>query len=176
MSINYRKNKTGHSMKKYGFFFALALLGIFFSCSKDESYELLDINYQSKINVNDNNVINDKIDYVDIIGYDSSNYTFLIDSNAINKIRKYFFPSGGLPFYVNVMGGTIYSGKFFPGYSNSLPYGITIDPESSLIGNKLTVNIDYGFCRTDNQLVDQRNDKRIIAVLQKDKKLIKIDL
>jgi hypothetical protein len=28
----------------------------------------------------------------------------------------------------------------------------------------------------DNQLSDQRNDKRIIAVLQKDKKLIKIDL
>jgi hypothetical protein len=74
------------------------------------------------------------------------------------------------------MGETIYSGEFFPSYSNSLPYGITIDPESSLTGNKLTVNIDYGFCRTDNQLVDQRNDKRIIAVLQKDKKLVKIDL
>ncbi|MGD0342238.1 MAG: hypothetical protein ABSA76_11110 [Bacteroidales bacterium] len=163
-------------MKKYGFFLAIVLSWTFFSCSKDKSYEPMEINYQAKINVNDNNVINDKIDYVDIIGYDSSNYTFLIDSIAINKIRKYLFPSGGLPFYVNVRGETIYFGKFFPGYSNSMPCGITIDPESSLIGNKLTVNIDYGFCRTDNQLVDQRNDKRIIAVLQKDKKLIKIDL
>ena len=163
-------------MKKYGFFLALALLWIFFSCSKDKSYEPLEINYQAKINVNDNNAINNKIDYVDIIGYDSSNYTFLIDSNAINKIRKYFFPSGGLPFSVNVIGETIYTGEFFPSYSNSLPCGIIIDPESSLIGNKLTVNIDYGFCRTDNQLVDPRNDKRIIAVLQRDKKLIKIVL
>ena len=61
-------------------------------------------------------------------------------------------------------------------YSNSLPCGIIIDPESSLIGNKLTVKIDYWILQNDNQLVDQRNDKRIIAVLQKDKKLIKIDL
>src|SRR5664280_706948 len=154
----------------------ILLFMTFISCSKDKSYELLCINYQAKTNVNDNKVINDKIDYKDILGYDTSNYTFLIDSTAINKIRKYFYPSGGLPFSVNVMGETIYTGEFFPSYSNSLPYGITIDPESSLTGNKLTVNIDYGFCRTDNQLVDQRNDKRIIAVLQKDKKLVKIDL
>jgi hypothetical protein len=154
----------------------ILLFMTFISCSKDKSYEILFINYQAKTNVNDNKVINDKIDYKDILGYDTCNYTFLIDSYAINKIRKYFFPSGGLPFSVNVMGETIYSGEFFPSYSNSLPYGITIDPESSLTGNKLTVNIDYGFCRTDNQLVDQRNDKQIIAVLQKDKKLIKIDL
>jgi hypothetical protein len=100
----------------------------------------------------------------------------LIDSNAVKKIRKYFFPSSGLPFSVSVMGETVYSGEFFPSYSNSLPYGITIDPELSLIGNKLTVNIDYGFCRTDNQLVDNRNDKRIITVLQRDHKLIKIDI
>ena len=163
-------------MKKYGLCLVIVALSIVCGCSKDKSYELLCINYQAKTNVNDNNLINDKIDYEDILGYDTSNYTFLIDSNAINKIKKYFFPSGGLPFSVNVIGETIYSGEFFPSYSNSLPYGITIDPESSLIGNKLTVNIDYGFCRTDNQLVDRRNDKRIIAVLQKDKKLIKIDL
>ena len=156
--------------------FIVGLVVFFTACSKEKSYEPLDINYQAKTNVNDNNVINDKICYKDILGYDTSNYTFLIDSTAINKIRKYFYPSGGLPFSVNVMGETIYTGEFFPSYSNSLPYGITIDPESSLTGNKLTVNIDYGFCRTDNQLVDRRNDKRIIAVLQKDKKLIKIDL
>ena len=120
--------------------FIVGLVVFFTACSKEKSYEPLDINYQAKTNVNDNNVINDKICYKDILGYDTSNYTFLIDSTAINKIRKYFYP------------------------------------ESSLIGNKLTVNIDYGFCRTDNQLVDRRNDKRIIAVLQKDKKLIKIDL
>jgi hypothetical protein len=163
-------------MKKYGIFLSIVALLIVFSCSKDKSYEQLAIIYQAKTNVNDNNVISDKVGYKDILGYDTSNYTFLIDSLAINKIRKYFYPSGGLPFSINVMGETVYSGLFFPGYSNSLPYGITIDPESSLIGNKLTVNIDYGFCRTDNQLVDLRNDKRIIAVLQKDKKLIKIDL
>jgi hypothetical protein len=163
-------------MKKYGIFLSIVALSIVLSCSKDKSYEPLAINYQAKTNVNDNRVINDKIDYADIIGYDSSNYTFLIDSNAINKIRKYFFPSGGLPFSLNVMGETIYSGNFFPAYSNSLPYGIIIDPYTYSIGNKLTVRIEYGFCRTDNQLIDQRNDKRIITVLQKDKKLIKIDL
>ena len=58
-------------------FLQLLLYWIVFSCSKDKSYEPLDINYQAKTNVNDNNVINDKIDYKDIIGYDTSNYTFL---------------------------------------------------------------------------------------------------
>jgi hypothetical protein len=163
-------------MKKYGLFLAIVVLWTFFSCSKDKSYDPLDINYQAKTNVNDNSVINDKIEYVDIIGYDSSNYTFLIESNAINKIRKYFFPSGGLPFSINVMGEIIYSGLFFPSYSQVMPYGIIIDPYPYSIGNKLTVKIEYGFCRTDNELLDQRNDKRIISVLQKDKKLIKLNL
>jgi len=159
-------------MKKYGFLLLLAFCGVLSNCSKDKWNEPLDISYQAKIDVNDNNVINDKIEYKDIIGYDTSNYTFLIDSNAIKKIRNYFFPSGGLAFSVSVMGEIVYTGKFFPSYSNTLPYGITIDPEESLMGNKLTVKIDYGFCLTDNTLKDLRNDKRIIAVLQRDHKLI----
>lgn len=163
-------------MKKYCFLLLLAFCGILSNCLKDKLNEPLEITYQAKINVNDNVVINDKIEYKDIIGYDTSNYTFLIDSDAIKRIRNYFFPSGGLPFSVNVDGETIYSGKFFPSYSNILPYGIIIDPEESLIGNKLIVNIDYGFCRIDNELVDNRNDKRIIAVLQRDHKLIKIGI
>jgi hypothetical protein len=163
-------------MKKYGIFLSIVALSSVLSCSKDKSYEPMAIIYEAKTNVNDNGVLNDKLDYKDILGYDTSNYTFLIDSTAINKIRKYFYPSGGLPFSINVMGETVYSGLFFPSYSQVLPYGIIIDPYTYSIGNKLTVNIEYGFCRTDNQLLDQRNDKRIIAVLQKDKKLIKIDL
>jgi len=76
----------------------LAFCGVLSNCSKDKWNEPLEITYKAKINVNDNNVINDKIEYKDIIGYDTSNYTFLIDSNAIKKIRNYFFPSEGLPF------------------------------------------------------------------------------
>jgi hypothetical protein len=163
-------------MKKYGLLLAIVVFWILFSCSKEKSSEPLDINYQAKTNVNDNSVVNDKIYYKDIIGYDTSNYTFLIDSSAIKKIRKYFFPSGGLPFSVNVMGETIYSGKFFPSYSNSLPCGIIIDPEQSLIGNKLTVQIDYTGCATIYQAIGNRNDKRIIDILQKDQKIIKIVL
>jgi hypothetical protein len=168
-------------MKNYGIFLSIIALSIVISCSKDKfyeplnkSYEPLVINYQAKSDVNDNTIINDRIDYKDIIGYDTSNYTFLIGSNAINKIMKYFFPSGGLPFSLNVMGETIYSGKFFPAYSNSLPCGIIIDPYT--FDNKLTVRFDSAFCNNNNLLSDQRNDKRIIAVLQKDKKLIKLDL
>jgi len=150
------------------------MVGAFTSCSKEKTNTELEIKYQAKINVNDNTIINDIIEYKDIIGYDTSNYTFLIDSNSIKKIRNYFFPSGGLPFSVNVNEETIYSGKFFPSYSNTMPFGVTIDPEESLIGNTLTVKIDYGFCMTDNQLKDNRNDTRIISLLQKDHKLMKI--
>jgi len=163
-------------MIKYCFLLACIMVGTFTSCSKEKANTELEIIYQAKINVNDNTIVNDKIEYKDIIGYDTSNYTFLIDSNSIKKIRNYFFPSGGLTFSVNVYAETIYSGNFFPSYSNTQPFGVTIDPEAASIGNKLTVNIDYGFCRTDNELVDNRNDKRIIAVLQKDHKLMKIDI
>ncbi len=163
-------------MEKYGIFLSIVALSIVFGCSKNKSYEPLAIIYQAKTNVNDNTVIDDKIDYKNILGYDTNNYTFLIDSDAIKKVRKYFFPSGGLPFSLNVLGESIYSGKFFPAYSNSLPCGIIIDPYTYSIGNKLTVQMDSAFCTDDNQLSDQRNDKRIIYVLQKDKKLVKIDL
>lgn len=161
-------------MKTISQLILIILLAVSFSCSKNKSYEPLDISYQAKISINDSNIVNDMIYYKDIIGYDTSNYTFLVDSNAVKRLKKYFYPNGGLPFTVNVLGEKIYSGKFFPLYSQTMPYGITIDPYR--IGNKLTVNIDYGFCRTDNDLIDLRNDKRIISILQKDKKIIKIDL
>lgn len=163
-------------MKKNSFLIVLLLIGTFISCSKEKSYEPLEIIYQAEKSVNDNTIITDKIAYNSIIGYDTSNYVFLLDSNSIKKIRNYFFPSSGLPFSVNVYAETIYLGKFFPSYSNNLSFGITIDPEESLVGNKLIVKIDYGFCRTDNSLVDQRNDKRIISILQRDNKLMKIDI
>jgi hypothetical protein len=161
-------------MKKFCQIILIILLAVSYSCSKDKSFEPLDIYYQAKLSVNDTTILTDMIYYKDIIGYDTSNYAFLIDTNAVKRLKKYFFPNGGLPFTVNVLGEKIYSGKFFPLYSQTLPYGITIDPYT--IGNKLTVKIDYGFCRTDNELIDSRNDKRIISILQKDKKIIKIDL
>jgi hypothetical protein len=152
----------------------IILLAVSYSCSKDKSYEPLDISYQAKLSVNDSTIINDMIYYKDIIGYDTSNYTFLVDSNAVKRLKNYFFSNGGLPFTVNVLGEQIYSGKFFPLYSQTLPYGITIDPYT--IGNKLTVKMDYGLSNTENELIDSRNDKRMISVLQKDNKIIKIDL
>jgi hypothetical protein len=164
------------SMKKCVLLLYLVACWTLMSCSKDKSNESLEIIYQAETNVNDSLIIHDKIGYNDIIGYDTSNYTFLIDSPAIKKIRKYFFPSGGLPFSIEVNSASIYSGTFFPSYSNVLPYGIIIDPEQSLTGNKLTVQIEYGFCHTDNALQDLRNDKRIITVLQKDHKLMKISI
>ena len=149
------------------------LLVNLYNCSKEKPEEPLNISYQAYVNVNNTDVISDIIHYSEIIGYDSSNYTFLIDDNAAKKIKKYYFPSGGLPFTLNVYGETVYTGKFFPAYSQVTPYGIIIDPYTT--GNKLTVKIEYGFFRTDNQLIDNRNDKRIIEVLKKDQKLIITD-
>lgn len=80
----------------------IILLSISFSCSKDKSYEPLNISYQAKISVNDSSIITGTICYKDIIGYDTSNYTYLVDSNAIKKIKKYFFPNGGLPFTIKI--------------------------------------------------------------------------
>jgi len=166
--------KTTMIMKTIKFIAVLLLIYSIIGCSKEESAETFSINYHARINVNDTNVINDKITYADIVGYDSLNYTFLIDSAAGIKLRNYFFPSDGLPFSLKINGEVIYTGNFFPSYSETLPYGIYIDPYS--LSNKLTVNIAYGFCRTDDQFVDNRNDKRILSILNKDKKIIKINL
>lgn len=163
-------------MNKYILLVLSLIITLVLECSKDKIYEPLEISYQAKTDINNKTVLNDEISYKDIIGYDTSNYTFLIDSNAISRIRKYYFGPDGLPFSLKLLGETIYSGIFLPSYSDLGPYGIIIDPEQSLIGNKLTVKIYYGFCRTDNTLADQRNDRRIIEVLQNDHKLMKIGI
>jgi hypothetical protein len=161
-------------MKTFCRIFILLCAIATYSCSKDTVNEPLEISYQAKLSVNDDQMITDKIYYKDIIGYDTSNYTFLIESNTAENLRKYFFPNGGSPFTVNVLGEKIYTGKFFPLYSQTMPYGLTIDPYR--ISNTLTVNCDYGLGGTDNTLIDARNDKRIIAMLKKDNKIMKIDL
>jgi hypothetical protein len=161
-------------MKKAFFILIVFQLIILVSCSKDKSSEQLNINFQAKLNVEEVKLVDDKINYSDIMGYDTTNFTFLIDSIRMKQVRKYFFPSGGLPFSINVMNETIYSGKFFPTYSNSLPCGITIDPYN--ISNYLSVKIDTGYCNTGIHISDLRNDYRIISVLLKDKKIIKINL
>ncbi len=161
-------------MKKSLIIVVVFQLIILMSCSKDKSSQQLNINFQARQNVEDVKLVNDNINYVNIIGYDTINYTFLIDSIRMKQIRKYFFPSGGLPFSINVMNETIYSGKFFPAYSNSLPCGVTIDPYN--ISNYLSVKIDTSYCNTGIHISDLRNDHRIISVLLKDKKIIKINL
>lgn len=71
-----------------------------------------------------------------------------------------------------VQGETLYSGKFFPFYSEEVPCGIIIDPYST--GNTLAIRIEYSLCGTGSLLSDPRNDKRIISILQKDNKLVSI--
>jgi hypothetical protein len=166
------------SMKTIRFLPVILILYSTLNCSKkdnnDDIIEPVAITYKAKININAEGYINDLVSYNEIVGYDTNLCAFLIEGNAANRINGYFFVAGGLPFMVKVNGKEIYSGLFFPSYSSNTPCGFLVEP---VIGsnNTMYVRLDYGLCISEGQLVDNRNDQRLIAVLANDNKIITLD-
>jgi len=175
-SLHLERNNP--AMKQIGFFSTLMILFSMVNCSKNDNHEdpiePVSITYQAKLNINTEGIINDRIDYNEILGYDTALFSFLLEENAVIKINGYFFPSGGLPFTLKVKGEEIYSGLFFPSYSSNTPCGYLVEP---VIGGNNTMNIrlDYGLCLAEGQIIDNRNDRRLIDILTKDNKIITID-
>jgi hypothetical protein len=164
-------------MKQIGFLSVLMILFSMLNCSKndnqEDSVEPVSIIYQAKLNINSEGFINDRIDYNELLGYDTTIFSFLLEESAASKINGYFFPSGGLPFTLKVKGEEIYSGLIFPSYSSNTPCGYLIEP---IIGgnNIMNIRLDYGLCLAEGQMIDNRNDRRLIDILTKDNKIITI--
>jgi len=163
-------------MKTIRLFLILLICFHSLNCSRnDRDNDVIDpvsITYQARNNVNDQRLLEDKIHYDDIIGYDSSKYAFLLTQSASDKINSYFFTAGGMPFSLELSGEKIYSGLFFPSYSSNTPCGYLVEP---VIGsnNIMIVRLDYGLC--PNQTEDNRNDQRLIERLAEDDKILKLE-
>lgn len=115
----------------------------------------------------DGNIVN----YNEILGYDSTIHTFLLNDKARERILKY--PTSS--FAVAIDGMIIYIANFIPGYSStSCEQCIRIEPYSA--DNKYPVELGYPGGTNLFTGVDSRNDERIIEYLKPDNKLINIEI
>jgi hypothetical protein len=86
----------------------------------------------------DGNIVN----YNEIIGYDSTEYIFLLSEKAGERIRSKDYPVSPTRFAIAVDGDVIYIANFIPGYSSiSCENCITIEPYS--YDNKYRVILGY---------------------------------
>jgi hypothetical protein len=107
----------------------------------------------------------------DIISYDSANYTFKISDAAKLKIKNLKHSVRGLAFGVVANKNLIYTGYFWPGYSSLSCDWIVIDPLFVDLKSEMNVRLGYPGYSDYMKITDYRNDKRIIDILTRDKKL-----
>jgi hypothetical protein len=135
------------------------------SFTKFENSCLID---ESKIVLSSEPLLN----YSDIINYNASTFTFRITKQASLKLKPLQnSPVSGVPFALMVNSSLLYTGYFWPAYSNYACDGILVDPayaeSKQLVEMKLSSpspsSIDF---------VDKRNAPALIQTLKNDKKLV----
>jgi len=159
----------------------LALVCFFTSCEKhsitnEKNNPAIDLNGLTFSNIKNlyipYNIVSNIVDYNEIIGYDSTNYTFLISDAAGKRIRSKNYPVSAIAFAIAVDGEVIYIVNFIPGYS-SMAYFDCITTEPFSYDNKYMIKLGYP-SSTYYTGIDPRNDRRIISRLKIDNKLINI--
>jgi len=161
----------------------ISLIYFFIGCKKeppidDNQTPEIDLNGVTWSNINSVNppitIVGNIVDYDEILGYDSINYTFLLTDEAGKIIRSKIYPSSPISFGIAVDGEVIYIVHFIPGYS-SQPWHqcITIEPYS--YNNKYRVYLGYPPVSDYYTGIDPRNDKRIISRFLEDDKLMLIE-
>ena len=100
------------------------------------------------------------VNYEEILGYDSLNYTFLLTDEAGKRIRSIIYPVSPISFGIAIDGEVIYVAYFIPGYSSmSCHQCITIEPYS--YNNKYKVYLGYPPLSEYYTGIDPRNDKKL---------------
>jgi hypothetical protein len=172
----YQYNIKSNNMKNGIGFICVIVFCFFAGCEKNESTNGLNGVTFTGISSEeggdfelDGNIVN----YNEIIGYDSTDYIFLLSEEAGERIRIKDYPVSPTRFAIAVDGILIYVANFIPGYSSmSCEDCLTIEPYS--YDNKYSVELGYPGSNFFSG-IDSRNDKRIILRLQRDNKLIDID-
>jgi hypothetical protein len=113
------------------------------------------------------------LNYSDIVSYSASTFTFKITKDGALKLRPIKNPPvSGVPFALVVNGAVVYTGYFWPSYSNYPCEGITIDPSYGESKQLLMVKYREAAAYSGTDYVDKRNAPVLIQTLKKDKKLI----
>lgn len=113
------------------------------------------------------------VSYSDIIAYNESEHLFVVCTDILNKLKaNNGFDYHKKAFAVTIDKEIIYTGYFWTPFSSSICDWVTIDPTDMENNNGLKVNLGYPSNLYGNNLVDLRNDSRIILMLKRDKKLI----
>jgi hypothetical protein len=151
--------------------FAIAI--VLTNCKKEDENNLKGLTftlleepgYHSSIRLSDINIVN----YKEILGYDSTQFTFLLDDKAKERILEYKTSS----FAVAVDGVIVYFASFIPGYISQSCYEcIRIEPYS--LNNKYRVELGYPG-GIEFAYEDPRNDEKILNILERDGKLIGLE-
>ena len=142
-----------------------------------EFYRIKDfqrIGNTSKI-INSSVVISDSliISYDNILSYDPDTYTFTVTETTTDYLNDFKHNIHGTPFAVTVDKRLIYTGYFWAGFSSAMVDWVTIDPLNYSGKNQLRVQLGYPGLIQGDYIPDNRNDKRIIDLLQRDSKLYK---
>jgi hypothetical protein len=156
--------------------FAVLVLVVFSpSCEKNESSNNSNGVTFTRTATEMNIILDENIvSYNEILGYDSTNYIFLLSAKAGARIRKENYPVTPTRFAVSVDGELIYIANFIPGYSSmSCIDCISLEPYS--YDNKYRMVLGYPSSDLFSG-IDLRNDSRIISRLQRDNKLVKIEM
>ncbi|MEE4115136.1 MAG: hypothetical protein V2I37_03155 [Marinilabiliaceae bacterium] len=108
------------------------------------------------------------ISYSEILKYNSHDFTFKLKQSAIDRIEDKF----GSAFAVTVDGEVIYTGYFWAAFSSATVDWIVIDLVLGLEDDEITVQLGYPWLFDEWNIPDKRNDRRILSVFARDKKLI----
>ena len=135
-----------------------------------ESYETLD--YSCGIN-EATALTKDKplIKYSDFQSYDPINHAFKLSHKAENIIKDTNNFVFGAAFGIKANNELIYTGYFWPSLSSASCVWIVIDPLMIANDRKLYVKLGYPSKFKDTQIIDKRNDERIINIFKRDHKL-----
>ena len=153
-------------MKKYLPFSLILLFS--FGCSfdtavpvgKNKSTVLDSLNGFCILFDSSNLIATKDIDYYDF----STHMVYLKDYNKILTPNNYQFVYR--PFTVFTGKEAMYSGTFWPGYSNSMPAGAYIDYPSFYPAYVMRINYRPPFQQQDNPENDPRKDERIVKALK----------
>jgi hypothetical protein len=109
--------------------------------------------------------------YADMVSYDSTNHVLRLTDNGKNAITSLQQSGIRMAFAVKARGAVIYTGYFWSSIMSSNCDWMVIDILDLPTKNQMSVALEYPDPFAN--VVDRRNDKRIIDVFKGDNKLIR---
>ena len=112
------------------------------------------------------------IEYEDIESYNAKDYIFSFSENAKSIIKTLPHSGHQSAFAVVANNELIYTAYFWAGYSSLSCDWITMDPTGIEYRGEGFISVGYPGPLPGSNIVDNRNDPRILGIFRRDHKLI----